>query len=314
MWWLFCLLFMDIDKIDRRKFLGSTVSASLIGIAGCSTGPGEDSPTDEDTDTDISEGEVTDTVAQGMLATAVSDQPAAIGDFESLILRVEEIVVYPASSEDGITDNSGTEDDEVDDADGDNTDDDVDSDSPTSVDSSTESEEPPTSDSTEVETGRRSPIDEDKDEDEEGTGSGEPIRIELDEPAEFDLVELQGDNRAFINEEMLDIGEYSQIQLYVTDDVDATLTDGSEAEVVTPGNAPLMFKQDFEVRIGTRTEFTADFAPHERGKNGYILRPVASETTVSYTEIDSSEDESESTESDVEGDTGSTATETNTEL
>lgn len=134
--------------------------------------------------------------------------------------------------------------------------------------------------------------DDDSDSEDESDEDDGRIVITLDEPAEFDLVELQGDAQAFINEEILDVGEYSQIKLRVGDVVNAVLTDGSQAEVVTPGNAPLMFKQDFEIRANTRTEFTADFAPHRRGNNGYILRPVATETTVSYTEIESSDDDS----------------------
>lgn len=102
-WSCFTVVYMNWDKIDRRKFLGSTVSASLIGIAGCSGMPGGSGEGPAPVGSENPEG-MNDTTPQGMLATAVSDQPAAIGDFESLVLMVSEIEVY--------SDSSGEDDDE----------------------------------------------------------------------------------------------------------------------------------------------------------------------------------------------------------
>jgi hypothetical protein len=95
-------------------------------------------------------------------------------------------------------------------------------------------------------------------------------------------VELQGDRTALLGERELETGQYAFLQLDVTG-VDATLADGGEATVDTPGEAPLKFDQSFEIRADTRTVFTADFTPVRRGQSGsYLLQPVASETTVSY--------------------------------
>jgi len=109
---------------------------------------------------------------------------------------------------------------------------------------------------------------------------------ELESPQEADLVELQGDRSALIGEAELETGTYAFLQLDVTG-VEATLADGGDATVDTPGNAPLQFKQSFDIRENTRTQFTADFTPVKRGQTGsYLLKPVAQETTVSYESIE----------------------------
>lgn len=110
--------------------------------------------------------------------------------------------------------------------------------------------------------------------------------IEYDEPQQADLVELQGDNTQLVDESELDTGSFEFLQLDI-DDIDATLNDGSSAEVEVPGEAPLTFNERFEIRADTRTEFTADFTPVQRGQaGGYVLQPVAEGTTVEYVEDD----------------------------
>ena len=105
---------------------------------------------------------------------------------------------------------------------------------------------------------------------------------EFEEPRAADLVELQGDRSALLGEQALETGTYAFLQLDVTG-VEATLADGGEATVDTPGEAPLKFNQSFEIRADERTVFTADFTPVRRGRSGsYLLQPVASETSVSY--------------------------------
>jgi len=104
----------------------------------------------------------------------------------------------------------------------------------------------------------------------------------FEEPREADLVELQGERTALLGEQELETGTYAFLQLDVTG-VEATLADGGDATVTTPGEAPLKFSQSFEVREDTRTVFTADFTPVRRGRSGsYLLQPVASETSVRY--------------------------------
>lgn len=115
--------------------------------------------------------------------------------------------------------------------------------------------------------------------DEEPTGRE---YYEYDDPREADLVELQGDNTQLVDEQALEVSTYEFLQLD-TDGIDATLEDGSSATVDVPGEAPLTFNQQFEVREDARTVFTADFAPVKRGQTeSYVLRPVPDGITVSY--------------------------------
>ena len=109
---------------------------------------------------------------------------------------------------------------------------------------------------------------------------------EFDEAQEADLVQLQNGNTDLVDERDVAAEEYAFLQLDVSD-VAGTLADGGEAEVDTPGNAPLQFKQRFEVREGQRTIFTGDFTPVKRGQtNRYLLQPVASGTEVSYEAVE----------------------------
>lgn len=105
---------------------------------------------------------------------------------------------------------------------------------------------------------------------------------EYDDPQEADLVELQDDATQLVDERELEPASYEFLQLDV-DGVDATLEDGSDATVEVPGEAPLTFDERFEVREQSRTVFTADFTPVQRGETGgYVLQPVPDGTTVEY--------------------------------
>lgn len=105
---------------------------------------------------------------------------------------------------------------------------------------------------------------------------------EYDVPQQADLVELQDRATHLVDERELGVATYEFLQLGV-DGVDATLEDGSDAIVEMPGEAPLTFNQPFEIREATRTVFTADFTPVQRGPAGsYVLQPVAQGITVDY--------------------------------
>lgn len=115
------------------------------------------------------------------------------------------------------------------------------------------------------------------------------------EETTLDLVDLQGDRSALVDEVELDASEYEYLQLPVTD-TEATLADGSNATVEVPGEAPLKFEATFEVREDERTTFTADFTPVKAGQSGkYVLQPVAEEVTVRYADETTAETAGEPT-------------------
>ncbi|WP_423998095.1 DUF4382 domain-containing protein [Halorubrum trapanicum] len=229
----------DRVSLDRRTYIQAAGAAALgaTGLAGC---VGR---------------------ASGTLATRVTDQPADIGDFESLVVTVEGFWLGPEGAEpddDENTDGNETDTDGGDDDAGDNE----------------------TADGNETDAG------DDTDEEED---AGREY-FEFDEPQEADLVELQDGETRLIDERELQTGEYPYLQLDVSS-ADGTLIDGSDATVDLPGNAPLKFNEPFEIRENTRTTFTADFAPVLRGNGRYLLRPVPSGIEVEYEETTDSEDD-----------------------
>ncbi|MFC5366311.1 DUF4382 domain-containing protein [Salinirubrum litoreum] len=110
---------------------------------------------------------------------------------------------------------------------------------------------------------------------------GELVEKDVEE-TDADLTELQGEASSLVDEVELETGEYSFLQVQINE-TSATLTDGSEANVQVPGEAPLKFEKSFEIRAGETTQFTADFTPVKAGGSGmYNLQPVAEEVTVTY--------------------------------
>lgn len=131
-----------------------------------------------------------------------------------------------------------------------------------------------------------------------GTEDGDGRRyIEFEEPQTADLVDLQGSNTQSLGETELETGSYQYLQLDVTG-VEATLDGGGEASVETPGNAPLKFNAEFEIRAAERTHFIADFTPVERGNGSYLIQPVASGTAVLYGDAAYTAEDASGTETD----------------
>lgn len=189
--------------------------------------------------------------ATGLLSTAVTDQPGDIADFDSCVVTIDGIWVKPRDGDDDV------DEDEDDDTAGDD-------DEETDDDGVQEQDE------------------EDIDE-----GSGREYYA-FDEPQEADLVDLQDGRTQLVDEDReLPVGDYQFLQLDVSNVEGILAEDGSEADVDTPGNAPLQFKLRFEIRDNQRTTFTGDFTPVRRGRtNRYLLQPVARNTSVSYEEIE----------------------------
>ena len=94
-------------NIDRRTYLAGLAAAGVAGLAGCSGGTA---------------------AATGTLATAVTDQPGDIADFESCVVTIVGIWLGPAGA-DGESTDGGENETEDDTADGETTEDGEDSES-----------------------------------------------------------------------------------------------------------------------------------------------------------------------------------------
>ncbi len=303
--------------VGRRSYLKTTglATAGMIGLAGC-TGDGD--LADENGTDGNGESET------GLLSTSVTDQPNDIGDFESLTVTIDGIWIKPADG-----DEESDEADDADDADDGDSESDETAESDDGSDAETaddenddendESEEiddgEDTADNVEEDDFDDADSDDNADEgDDVDQGQGRRY-IEFDEPQEADLVQLQGDNTQLIDETEVDVGTYLFLQLNVSNTEGVLADDGSEADVETPGNAPLQFKSEFDIRADEQTRFVADFAPLRRGRgSSYIIRPVATGTKVLYGDeeytADDGEDEEhdDSTESDDQQDESTTET------
>ena len=299
--------------MERRQYvtgLGAAVlTGTLAGCAGAGTNDDDGGTTDDDS-TGSGGGSET-----GLLSTSVTDQPNDIGDFESLVVSLDGIWVKPEGSEDEEDEEGEDEEDEdADDADDGETEDGGTDGNETQTDpdgGETGGNETQTDPEEERDDDGEEADDEGDDDDEEGADEGSGRRyIEFEEPQDADLVGLQGDESQLVDETELEVGDYEFLQLDVADTTGILAASGEEADVETPGNAPLQFKQAFEIRPDERTRFVADFAPFRIGPPNsarYRIRPVASGTRVIYGdgEDDGADDGgTNSTDTDTDADTG----------
>jgi len=268
------------EPLRRRAYLHLTGLAAAIGAAGCLGDNGDTDDADgtasdgtDTTDDDSSES------TTGLLSTEVTDQPGDIADFESCVVTIDGTWIKPSGD---LESDEGGDGDENESA-GNET---ADSNGNESAGNESESE---------GENGL-----EEQDEDDVDQGEGRRY-LEFEEPQEADLVQLQDGNTQLIDEREVETGEYQFLQLDVSS-VDGILEDGEEAEVETPGNAPLQFNRAFEIRGDERTTFVGDFTPVRRGQSGrYLLQPVARRTDVIYE--DDEPDETDDTETEAGNET-----------
>jgi len=182
----------------------------------------------------------------------ISDQPAAIGDFDSLEVTLSAARVFRADEDEELT--------------------------PTVVD-----ETPESTDSTPAGTpeGTDEEDDEDEDEDEDEDGEGF-VEFDLDSVT-VDLTRVVGDRALPVLEGELETGRYSGIELRVAD-VEGVV-DGEAVEVMVPSNR-LRIVKPFEVREGEELSFVFDINVVKRGPNGYNLLPVIGESGVTGDDVD----------------------------
>lgn len=255
--------------MQRREYLiaaGGAVAGTAL--AGCTGGNGNGTDGGDENAGDT-QAEGNGGASRGTLAMQVTDQPGDIGDFESCVVTITEVRVKPAGGDGGATASATS------------TDQRATNETATNETAINESEDRETADD-----------------------DARGVRTHDVEDARADLVELQDGNTELVAEIDLETGDYRFLQLVVSE-VEATLEGGGEAEVSTPGNAPLKFNESFEIRADMRTVFTADFTPVKRGnRDSYLLKPVAEGTEVEYEDDD---------ESGAEDDTATDGTETATD-
>ena len=107
------------------------------------------------------------------------------------------------------------------------------------------------------------------------SGEGERVTVDANSTT-LDLTELQGANASQIGSAEVPEGTYTQVVLNVTS-VDGTLTDGTSADVKLPSER-LRLNENVTVGDGEEVDFVFDVSVVERGNQGYILKPVASES------------------------------------
>ncbi|WP_331234423.1 DUF4382 domain-containing protein [Natronorarus salvus] len=310
--------------IERTGLVGVGLSGVLAGCLG--TGDpehvgegGEERGGTDDRGDEVEGGSDGGDTPTGTFATAITDQPGDIDDFESCVVTVTGAYVLPGGTSGG-RDETGSDADDT--AEEDGTDDEAvnDEGSNGAEDDGWERlEDDAVDDGSEGGGGSGEKMGDDDETDDYESGGGEEseddgavdgpgsgrLYLEFDEPQEADLVDLQGTNTQLVDEREIDVGSYGGLHL-VVEDVRGTLVDGEVVEVDTPGNAGLKFPETFEIRENERTTFVADFTPVRRGRtNRYLIRPVATGTAVLYgdEEYDGGEDgEDYSTEPDeIEG-------------
>ena len=232
----------------RRRFIAAGAGVGLGLLAGCSgsdSGTGGEGSDGGDATTTTGDGG-----AVGAFRLLISDQPAAIGDFDSLDVSFSRARIFRAGEATPETGTDGTETT----AEPTETDDDGDDESETEAD--------------------------DEDEDEGGF-----VVRDLD-GATVDLTDVVGDRAIGVLDGELEAGRYSKIELYA-ESVDGVV-DGESVDVKIP-SGKLQITKPFEVVAGDSVEFVFDINVVRKGNGGYNLLPVISESGVAGKDVDVSE-------------------------
>ncbi|MDS0260431.1 DUF4382 domain-containing protein [Haloarcula sp. S1CR25-12] len=228
--------------MDRRTFLSMTTVTGTALVAGCGGSTDDGGPTAED-GTAGGNTDTTDSSSTGRFRLLVSDRPADIDDFDALDVTFDRARVHREQSE--------TEETEVEET-GD----------------VTEAEETGTVEDTERESEGRE------------TESGFTV-FDLDEPT-VDLTQVVGEKAIGVLDGTLETGQYSKIELYVSD-VEG-IVDGASVPVTVP-SGKLQITHSFEITADGTVEFVFDINVVKRGLGGYNLLPVISESGVAGEDV-----------------------------
>jgi len=287
--------------VDRRHLLGIGAGVGVTLLAGCTgqsdSGTGGDDGTTSDS--------TTDSETTGSFRLLISDQPVAIGDFDSLNVSFDRARIFKQGDEedDQAANETETEDDqEVETENGTN-------------ESETEDDQEVENETNESEMTDDEPRDEDQevDDDEANSREGGFSIIDLD-GATVDLTEVVGDKAIGVFDGELEAGSYSKIELYASN-VDGVV-DGNSVDVTIP-SGKLQITKPFEITADETLSFVFDINVVKKGnKAAYNLLPVISESGVAGKDVDVEEvdkgqdndNENGADEQDADGDeTNSTA-------
>lgn len=236
-------------RVNRRTFVATTAGVGTTLLAGCSGGS--------------SGGGDGGSGSTGTFRLLISDQPAAIEDFDSLDVTLSSARVFRAEEDEEVTTGTVTE----------TTAEDTESTADEADDSETE--------------------DDDEDEDSEGF-----VEFDLDS-ATIDLTEVLGDRAISVLDGELEEGRYSGIELRVASA--EGVVDGETVDVKVPSNR-LRIVKPFEIAADEELDFVFDINVIKKGpRNGYNLLPVIGKSGVAGKDVDVEEVESEDSEDD-EGD------------
>jgi len=262
--------------MDRRTFITTTAAVGTTVVAGCGTNSDSGGSDDGEMDgTSTDSGSTT-----GEFRLLISDQPADISDFDSLDVTFDRARVFRTQGDDEETETEETEEAETEETE-------------TMESTATETPEPTETEETEE--------DEDDEEEEAEDGEGGFTVFELDSPT-VDLTEVVGDKAIGVLDGKLETGEYTKIELHVSD-VEG-IVDGETVAVKVPSNK-LQITKPFEVTAEEPVEFVFDINVVKKGNGGYNLLPVISKSGVAGkdVEVEEIEDEDEAETSETEDET-----------
>ena len=120
-----------------------------------------------------------------------------------------------------------------------------------------------------------------------GNDTVNATRINLNNTSSADLTQLRGASAESLVNTSLSTGNYSKIELHV-ENVNASVDNESVDVKVPPGK--LMITKPFEIRPNETTSFVFDIQVtlrgNEQNNQGYILRPVISESGVAGEDVE----------------------------
>lgn len=279
----------------RRRFLAVCGGVGTALLAGCTGNTGFGAPGESDGPT-------------GRFRLLVSDDPADVGDFDSLTVTFDRGRLFNAEAE--------ADDDET------STASDATNETETTTDTTNETESPAanetdTTTDTLAETERsantteaESPEDGDEDADDDEQKGWSIIDLSGESA---DLTQLVGEKAQPIFEGELPAGRYTKLELYVAD-VEG-IVDDEAVDVFVP-SGKLQLTKPFEVEEGEAVSFVFDIHVVRKGSGGYNLRPVVSESGVAgedvpTEEVETTTPEDETADTETQTDAAPTVTDGN---